>query len=68
MKPLLLVLVITLLSTVVYAQGMPGGGKHSKGQDHQNKGEPKKKADDSAYNSALHSLPDRKFDPWQGTR
>ena len=30
--------------------------------------EPKVKANDKAYNSALKNLPDKPFDPWRGVR
>ena len=30
--------------------------------------EPKAKANDKAYNSALRNLPDKQFDPWRGVR
>jgi len=30
--------------------------------------ETKPKANDKAYNSALHNMPDKQFDPWRGVR
>jgi hypothetical protein len=30
--------------------------------------EPKVKANDKAYNSALRNLPDKQFDPWRGIK
>lgn len=51
---------------------MSGGqmGQHgSHGRKQPDKSEsPKPKVDEKAYSAALHSLPDKKYDPWHGVR
>jgi len=37
-------------------------------RDAQDKGDNKPKANDKAYNAALHNLPDKQYDPWHGVR
>ena len=41
-------------------------GQHASSNSRQS--EPKVKANDNAYHSALKSLPDKKYDPWHGVR
>jgi hypothetical protein len=48
-----------------------GVGRHA--QDVQRKGDAaaeaaKVKANEKAYNAALHNLPDKNYDPWHGVR
>jgi hypothetical protein len=48
-----------------------GVGRHA--QDAQRKGDAaaeaaKVKANEKAYNAALHNLPDKNYDPWHGVR
>jgi hypothetical protein len=66
MRTFAIAAIITLLAIPASAQGMSGGRGHHKAD--QKSEEHKKKPDDTAYNSALGKLPDRKYDPWQGLR
>lgn len=44
-------------------------GQHASGaQSLSDKGDPKLKANDKAYNAALRNLPDKQYDPWHGVR
>ena len=71
MRSFIAAVIVALLTVSSYAQGMGGqgmpGGKGHHGRP-QNTEQPKKKADDKAYKSALDRLPDKKFDPWQNVR
>ena len=53
------------------AQGV-GGGSPGGHRGHRTEapktGDPKPKADDKAYRSALKGLPDKPFDPWRAMR
>jgi Skp family chaperone for outer membrane proteins len=77
MKRLLIAAAILAGATMqAAAQAGPGSalnnagkiGSHAdaaaKGAD----GGPKVKANDRAYNAALHNLPDKQYDPWRGVR
>ena len=70
---------LTLTLTSADAQntggfGGPGGsGGMGGGRNHQQKAddkaaEQKPKADDKAYAAALKSVPNKKYDPWNGMR
>jgi hypothetical protein len=59
-------MLVLLTSLAALAQGMPGGRGHHK-SDQQSEA-PKKKPDDKAYNAAISTIPDRKFDPWKDAR
>lgn len=49
--------------------GGPGGGKQHQSQPPPDKNDAKKlKADDKAYNAALKTVPDKKYDPWHSVR
>jgi hypothetical protein len=66
---ILLASAIGLTTLDAHAQGVGGlGGGHGH-QQKTDKSDPQKpRADDKAYNAALKSLPDKPYDPWQGTR
>lgn len=77
----LLIAALTLALTAASAQAQLGtinngmGPGASIGQNsaaaasHRNdKDEQKVKANEKAYNSALHNLPDKQYDPWHGVR
>ena len=69
-------LAMAALTVVAQAQQGPGaipgssriGQSAAAASDKSNSEGPKVKANDKAYNSALHNLPDKKFDPWRGVR
>jgi hypothetical protein len=65
MRSFIAAVIIALLTVPSYAQGM-SKGQHGRPQNAEQ--QPKKKADDKAYKSALDRLPDKKFDPWQNVR
>lgn len=70
MRNFLFALIFAALTVPAYAQGMSGGmpgGKGRHGQQQRTE-QPKRKADEKDYKSALDKLPDKKFDPWQGVR
>ena len=48
------------------AGGMGGERRHAQGQA--KTAEPKPKADEKAYTSALKGLPDKQYDAWHGVR
>jgi hypothetical protein len=51
------------------AIGGSGIGQHAaKANQETDKGQQKPKADDKAYNAALHNLPNKQYDPWRGVR
>ena len=65
MKPISLALLLAFAATTpAVSQQIPRN--HYAGQKAEEG--PRKKTDDSAYNSALRAIPDRKYDPWQGVR
>ena len=66
MRNFIAALILAALTVPSFAQGMSGAKGH-RGQT-PSTGQPKKKADDTAYKSALDRLPDKKFDPWQNVR
>jgi len=44
-------------------------GQHASQNLHDDKSDGQKvKANDKAYNAALHNLPDKQYDPWHGMR
>jgi Spy/CpxP family protein refolding chaperone len=75
MRLLIATLALALTMANAYAQdagssGMGGGGGH-KGHRQQSSDKTdaqKPKADEKAYRDALKSVPDKPYDPWQGTR
>jgi hypothetical protein len=72
MKAFVVAMVIASLAGSAYAQDASSpGGKRGKGHRAQNaEQQPKKKPDDSAYKSALKSIPDQPqpTDPWGNLR
>jgi hypothetical protein len=74
MRLLVATLTLALTITGAYAQnaggpGMGGGGGHRGHQQSSDKtGAQKPKVDEQAYRNALKSVPDKPYDPWQGTR
>lgn len=69
-------LAVGLPTACAYAQsggmpGMGGGGGHGghRGQQSATQtGAAKPKVDEKAYRAALKSVPDKPYDPWQGSR
>ena len=57
--------VAAMLATVGHATAQMKGGKKGHSQE---SAQPKKKADDKGYKSALDRIPDQKFDPWGRVR
>jgi hypothetical protein len=43
-------------------------GQHAAKSANPDDGNAKAKANDKAYNAALHNLPDKHYDPWHGVR
>ena len=43
-------------------------GQHAGKNGGTDDGNVKAKANDKAYNAALHNLPDKQYDPWHGVR
>jgi hypothetical protein len=80
MKRLIAGLVLALLTTSAQAQvqsGVPGqivpgsniGRSAEAASEKGNKTDVvKAKANEKAYNAALHNLPDKQYDPWHGVR
>jgi hypothetical protein len=65
MKRLMSVLgILAVLMPAAPAAAQMKGGK----KGHQETAQPKKKADDKGYKSALDRIPDQKFDPWGKVR
>jgi hypothetical protein len=77
MKWLLAALALGLVASGAQAQTSPGqmnananaqlgqhAGKSGGGSDKAAEA----KANDKAYNAALHNLPDKQYDPWHGVR
>jgi hypothetical protein len=71
----LVVFALALMLTSADAQNMGGfgGGGGGGGRKHQQQAddksaEQKPKADDKAYAAALKSVPNKKYDPWNGMR
>lgn len=49
--------------------GNPGmGGRHKRGEQQSTAKTTAPKADEKAYEAALKSVPNKKYDPWQGAR
>lgn len=67
MRRLMLALALASLMLPALAQEGPRGGKH-RGGGEQKTAQPKTKANDKDYKSALDRLPDQKYDPWGTTR
>lgn len=70
-------LIIAILTTVLLIDGPraqttgDGGSGGGRKQHQQKAGKPAEqtpKADEKAYNAAIESLPDKKFDPWHAAR
>lgn len=74
MRLLIAALAIALMMASAHAQSsqFPGSGigKHAaKADERSDKSDQQKpKADDKAYNAALHNLPNKQYDPWHGVR
>jgi hypothetical protein len=76
MRCFLAALTLALAASAAQAQNAPGQmninaaekiGQHAakaNGGDDSTKA----KANDKAYNAALHNLPDKQYDPWHGVR
>lgn len=73
----LLVLALTAADSLAQMSATPGGGQsggyrepfaHRNQEPSKTEPPPKLKADEKAYNSALKAIPDKPYDPWQGTR
>ena len=64
MRTFVVALTVVLVALPAYAQGGHGRRHHHSDQ----KTERKPKVDDKAYNRALSSLPDQKYDPWSNMR
>jgi hypothetical protein len=58
---------IALLTAPAYAQMRGKGAKHA-GSEQQSAQQKKNAASEKAYNAALDSIPDRKYDPWRDMR
>ena len=71
-KLIIAIVSIVLLTDSPHAQATGGGGPGGGRKQHQQKAdkpaEQTPKADDKAYNAALKSLPDKKYDPWHAAR
>jgi hypothetical protein len=66
MKALVSILgIMAVLASAAPAAAQMKGGKKGHSQE---TGQPKKKADDKGYKSALDRIPDQKFDPWGKVR
>lgn len=65
-------LALALMTAGAHAQMLPGSqiGKNASNASSQadKVDKDKAKANDKAYNSALHNLPDKQYDPWHGVR
>lgn len=64
-------LIATLLTAAAQAQSTSsmGGGRGGHRQKTEEKStEQKPKVDEKAYNAALRTLPDKKYDPWHNAR
>jgi hypothetical protein len=59
---------IVLLTDSPHAQTAGGGGRRQHQQKADKPAAQTPKADDKAYNAALKSLPDKKYDPWHAAR
>ena len=66
MRTFMIALAVALLTTPALAQGGPRGSKHGGGE--QKTEQPKTKANDKDYKSALDRIPEQKYDPWGTTR
>ena len=64
MKALVSILGIMAVLAAAPAAAQLKGGK----KGHHETAQPKKKADDKGYKSALDRIPDQKFDPWGKVR
>ncbi len=76
MKRLLAGVALALVTSGAQAQTAPGQaninaasqiGQHAGKYNGGDKGS-EAKANDKAYNAALHNLPDKQYDPWHGVR
>jgi len=68
MRTLLIALAVASLTLSAHAQEGGRGSKHRGGGDQKAAQQPKNKANDKDYKSALDRLPDQKYDPWGTTR
>lgn len=71
MRTFVAAIMIASLAGSAYAQDAMGGKRGGRGHRAQNtEQQPKKKVDDSAYKSALKSIPDQALpsDPWGNLR
>ena len=75
MKWLIAAFALALLTSGAQAQSVPGQsvnaaqqiGSHAS-KYHDTDTTQKAKANDKAYDAALHNLPDKQYDPWHGVR
>jgi hypothetical protein len=76
MKWLLAILALAVVASGAQAQTSPGQmnanansqlGQHAS-KNNGNDDAAKARANDKAYNAALHNLPDKPYDPWHGVR
>ena len=76
MKWLLAILALAVVASGAQAQTSPGQmnanansqlGQHA-AKNNGNDDAAKARANDKAYNAALHNLPDKPYDPWHGVR
>jgi Skp family chaperone for outer membrane proteins len=77
MRCLIAGLALTAMTASAYGQAGPGSsinnasriGEHAEKATQVDKAtEAKVKANEKAYNAALHNLPDKQYDPWHGVR
>jgi hypothetical protein len=77
MKWLLAVLALAVLASGAQAQQVPGQmninaaqniGSHASKANGIGGDDKAVKANDKAYNAALHNIPDKQYDPWHGVR
>jgi hypothetical protein len=71
-KLIITTVTVALLTDTCYSQATGGGGSGGGKRQHQQKADKPNgqapKADEKAYNAALKSVPNKKFDPWHGAR
>ncbi|HEY2137453.1 MAG TPA: hypothetical protein VGH49_16300 [Xanthobacteraceae bacterium] len=68
MRILLIALTIASMTVPAFAQEDAAGSTKHHGAPKKTNEEPKVKADDKDYKSALQRLPDQKADPWGNVR
>lgn len=69
MRLLIAALAIALMMASAQAQiGGQAGQNAARAQQQQKEKSASPKVDDKAYNAALHTLPNKQYDPWHGVR